>query len=103
MKIRKGDTVKVISGKDRGKTGKVLRILKASDKVVIANINVIKKHKKSQGDGKDAGIIEFEAPIHSSNVMIYDETDKKTSRVKIEVKKGKKIRVLKANNKKLDK
>lgn len=99
MKIKTNDTVKVISGKDRGKIGKVLKVIRSKSKVVVAGVNVVKKHQKAQGDNKPKGIIEFEAPIDASNVMYYDNETKKASRVGFKIEKDKKVRVFKANNK----
>lgn len=74
MKIKKGDTVEVISGNDAGRRGEVLRLIPATWRVVVAGANVRKKHKKQQQTGGQrplsAGIIEFEAPVHISNVML---------------------------------
>mgnify|MGYP001372588007 FL=1 len=70
--VKKNDVVQVMTGKDKGKTGKVLRIITKQNKVVVEKINMIKKHKK--GDGKSAGgILEKEAPIAISNVLLYNE------------------------------
>lgn len=74
MKIKKGDTVEVISGNDAGRRGEVLRLLPVRHRVVVEGVNVRKKHKKQQQTGGQrplsAGIIEFEAPLHVSNVML---------------------------------
>ena len=77
MNIRKGDTVKVIAGKDKGATGKVIAVLRDEDRVVVEGVNRIKKHTKvvNQGgrDGNTGGIITAEAPIHVSNVMLVED------------------------------
>lgn len=73
QRIRKGDTVEVISGKDRGQRGTVLRVLTKDDRVVIEGVNILKKHQRAQQAGttvRQAGIVQFEGPIHLSNVML---------------------------------
>ena len=93
MKLKKGDFVQVITGKDRGKQGKILSILRDKDKVVVEKVNVVKKHKKSTGNQKDpGGIIEFEAPIHISNVMLVDPEKNKPTRVGFKIVDKKKVR-----------
>ncbi len=101
MRIKQGDKVVVIAGKDKGKEGKVLKTLKASDKVIVEGVNIAHKHIKPSG-GEDGRIAEIEAPIHVSNVMLYDEKAKKGTRVGYEIKDGKKIRVSRKSNEKLD-
>ena len=73
MKIRKGDTVKVIAGKDKGATGKVIAVHREDDRVVVEGVNRIKKHTKAvQGGSQTGGIVTAEAPIHVSNVMLVE-------------------------------
>lgn len=94
--IKKGDTVKVISGKDKGKIGEITKILKSSNKVVVQDVNVRKKHVKPKKEGEIGKILQFEAPIHSSNVMVYNSDAKVASRVSYQKdESGKKIRVFK--------
>ncbi len=69
MQIRKNDSVMVIGGKERGKTGKVLRVLPDKDAVIIERLNIVKRHSKPRGPQQAGGIVEKEAPIHASNVM----------------------------------
>lgn len=69
LKIKKGDTVKVIAGKDKGKEGKVLAVYAKEGKVLVQNVNMIKKHSKPTKDNQEGGIISVEAPISISNVM----------------------------------
>lgn len=95
MKIKQGDNVKVITGKDRGKVGKVKLVLKKVNRVVVEKVNIVKKHQKPTTDGDKRGIIEFEAPIHISNVMLIDPKDDKPTRVGYQIKEGKKVRVAK--------
>lgn len=101
MKIKQGDKVVVIAGKDKGKEGKVIKTLRNSSKVIVEGVNIVKKHIKPSG-GEDGRIAEIEAPLHVSNVMLYDDKAKKGTRVGYEIKKGKKIRVSKKSDKKFD-
>jgi large subunit ribosomal protein L24 len=73
MNIKKGDTVKVISGKNLGKEGKVLKTFPKTDKVIVEGVNIVKKHAKPTQTNPDGGIVEFEAPFHVSNVMISEK------------------------------
>lgn len=84
MKVKVGDTVKVIAGADKGKTGKVLKTLKTEAKVVVEGIHIVKKHSKPRSASDKGGIFEIEAPIHVSNVKVIDEKE-----VKKEAKKEK--------------
>ena len=94
-KIRKGDEVIVIAGKDKGKEGVVLRVLPAKDRVVVKGVNVVKKHQKPNNANPNGGIVEFEAPIHVSNVMLIDPSTNEPTRVGFKVVDGKKVRVSK--------
>ena len=102
MNFKTGDKVVVISGKDKGKEGKITNILRKENRVVVEGINIVKKHVK--GNGQTAGsITEVEAPIHASNVMIIDPKTKKPTRIGHKINKdGKKIRVTKKSNSDLD-
>ena len=102
MNFKTGDKVVVISGKDKGKEGKITHVLRAENRVVVEGVNIVKKHVK--GNGQTAGSInEVEAPIHASNVMIIDHKTKKPTRIGHSVNKdGKKIRVTKKSNSSLD-
>jgi len=94
--IKKGDTIKVISGKDKGKIGEVIQILRSSRQVVIKDINIKKKHVKPKKEGEVGRISQFEAPIDASNVMLYSLEKKIASRISIQIDaNGTKIRVLK--------
>lgn len=98
-KIRKNDEVIVITGKYKGKTGKVKQVLK-SKKIIVENINIVKKHQKPIPNiSQPSGIIEKEAPIDISNVAIYNSITKKADKVKFKIKNKKKIRFFKSNNK----
>ncbi len=81
MKIHKDDTVLIIAGKDRGKKGKVRKALLHKDSVIVEGFNLIKRHSKTKGKTRQAGIIELEAPIHISNVMIICNKCNKPARV----------------------
>ncbi len=72
MKVKVGDNVKILAGKDKGKEGKVLRTLKNKDKVVVEGINIIKKHSKPNNQNDKGGIFDIEAPIHVSNVKVVE-------------------------------
>ena len=103
LKIKKGDTVKVISGKDKGAKGKVLRAYPARDKVLVEGVNRIKKHtaiSRNERGAQSGGIVTQEAPIHVSNVMVVD-SDGKPTRIgyRTDDETGKKVRVAKTNGK----
>jgi large subunit ribosomal protein L24 len=97
-KIKKGDEVIVITGKDKGKRGTVVRVL-ADDQVVVENVNMIKKHQKPNPmAGVSGGIIEKEAALHVSNVAIYNRATGKADRVGFKVlEDGRKVRIFKSN------
>ena len=80
MKVKVNDKVKILAGKDKGKEGKVIKTLKKEDKVIVENINIIKKHIKPNGQGETGGIREMEAPIHVSNVKVITDEKKKTTK-----------------------
>jgi large subunit ribosomal protein L24 len=103
MKIRKGDTVKVIAGKDKGKTGSILMTLKDTDQVVIEGINVAKKHQKNKRTRSQGQIIEKSMPIHVSNVALMegDKTVRVGYKVEGEGDKAKKVRVARPSGKKI--
>ena len=105
MRIRRDDEVVVISGKDRGKTGRVLRVDRARERVFVEGLNIIKRHQKpSQVGGANAagGVIEKEGPIHVSNVMLIDPKDKLPTRVGVTRENGVRNRVTKRSGTKLD-
>jgi len=85
IKIRKGDTVQVIAGDDKGKVGRVLSIDDVKMRVVIEKVNFVKRHTKARRQGVQGGIVEREAPIHLSNVMLYDTRSGRGTRVGIRV------------------
>ena len=95
-KIKSGDTVYVTTGKDKGKTGKVLRMLKSKNKVIIEKVNVVKRHSKPTQQSPTGGIVEKELGIDLSNVMLLDPETNTPSRAGYKVdEKGKKIRISK--------
>ncbi len=94
MKVRVGDKVKILAGKDRGKEGKVLVTLKKKDKVVVEGINIVKKHMKPSQMNETGGILSVEAPIHVSNVKVIEGKEtKKTTEKKTTTKKSTKKEV----------
>ncbi|MFN9620273.1 MAG: 50S ribosomal protein L24 [Synechococcaceae cyanobacterium] len=103
MRIRKGDTVQVISGKDKGKTGEVLRTLPYQNRVVVQGINLRTRHVKPTQEGESGRIVTEEASLHASNVMLYSTTAQVASRVEFFVDKdGSKKRRLKKTGEILD-
>ncbi len=92
MRIKKDDTVVVITGKDKGKTGKVLKAMPAENKVVVQGVNVQTKHAKATRNAS-AEIKHIEGPIDASNVMLYDTKAKAAVKVGYQIKDGKKVRV----------
>ncbi|MCS4504082.1 50S ribosomal protein L24 [Arhodomonas aquaeolei] len=103
-KIRKGDEVIVIAGKDKGRRGRVLRVLPEKERVVVENVNVAKKHQRANPQaGVQGGIVDKEMPLHVSNVAIYNAKTGKADRVGIRVEgDGRKVRVFKSNNEQID-
>lgn len=103
-KIRKGDDVVVTIGKDSGKRGTVLRVLSDSDKLVVENVNIVKKHTKPNPQrGVPGGIVEKEMPIHVSNVMLYNPQTKKGDRVGFRLlQDGRKVRFFKSTSEVVD-
>lgn len=94
-KIKKGDKVVVLTGKDKGKTGEITKVLVSENRVIVSGINMIKRHTKPSAMGQ-GGVVEREASIHRSNVALADPKDGKATRVGIKVgKDGKKTRVAK--------
>ena len=94
MEIRKNDSVMVIAGKERGKTGKVLRVFKDKDTLVVERLNIVKRHTKPRGPQQSGGIVEKEAAIHASNVMIMCDKCNAPARIGHKIlTDGKKIRI----------
>jgi large subunit ribosomal protein L24 len=107
LKIRSGDHVEVISGKDRGKSGRVLRVDPVRERIVVEGLNMIKRHTRpsqvagAQSEAQMGGVIEREGPIHISNVMLLDPKGQRT-RVGIEREGGQRFRVAKTTGARLD-
>ena len=96
MKVKVGDKVKILAGKDKGKEGTVTVTLKKKDKVVVGGINMVKKHMKPNHQNETGGILETEAPIHVSNVAFYDSKSKSAAKLGYKVsvdENGKKTKV----------
>jgi large subunit ribosomal protein L24 len=96
-KIKKGDTVVILSGKDKGREGQVVKALPKDSKVVVSGVNMIARHTKPSQADPEGGVKRREAPIHVSNVAIKDPKTGKPARVGFEVRDGKKVRVLKGS------
>ncbi len=102
QKIRKGDKVVVLAGKDKGRTGEVMRMLPKENRAVVGGINQIKRHQR-QTAGQEAGIITREAPIHVSNISLADPKDGKPTRVGFKkLEDGRKVRVAKRSGEQID-
>lgn len=103
MHIKKGDTVQVISGRDKGKVGEIVQTLPKRSKVIVKGVNIKTKHVKPQQEGETGQIVTFEAPIHSSNVMLYSSKQKVASRVCYTfTEDGRKVRMLKKTGEIID-
>ena len=106
MRIKKGDKVMVISGDDKGVQGEVIRVIPKDNRIVVSGVNIVKKHQRPRQGGRSqvlGGIIEFEAPIHVSNVMLVDPKSNEPTRVNIRRDdNGKRIRVAKKSGTDLD-
>ena len=98
MRIKKGDKVVVIAGREKGKEGTVAQVLPKEEKVIIGGLNMVKKHVKPNQAEPEGKITEKEAPIHVSNVALLDPKTKTATKVKYEVKDGKKVRVAKKSS-----
>ncbi len=101
MRVKKGDTVVVIAGKDKGKKGLVLNVDAKNNRVLVEGVNIVTKHNKQSATNPQGGITTKEAPIHISNVMPFDPEVNKGVRVRYEVKDGKKVRVSAKSGKEL--
>lgn len=101
-KIRKGDTVTVLAGRDKGKKGSVLKVLPAKGRVIVQGVNMVKRHFRG-GQGQPPGIVDKEASIHVSNVALLDPKDDKPTRVTFKVLEGgRKVRVAKRSGEVID-
>jgi len=103
MHVKKGDTVQIISGKEKGKVGEVIQIFPKLSKVIVKGVNFITKHVKPKQEGESGQIVNTEAPIHSSNVMLYSTKQKVASRICYTVNAdGRKVRMLKKTGEVID-
>ena len=103
MHVKTGDIVQVISGRQKGKIGEILRSIPKESKVVVKDVNVKNKHVKPRQEGESGQITTFEAPIHSSNVMLYSEKEKVASRISYVInEEGRKVRKLKKTGEIID-
>lgn len=103
MHVKKGDTVQVISGSEKGKVGEILQTFPKLSKVIVKGVNIKTKHVKPQQDGESGQITTFEAPIHSSNVMVYSNKQKVASRICYTyTENGRKVRMLKKTGEIID-
>lgn len=104
MKVKVGDNVKILAGKDRGKEGKIIKTLKKDNKVIVEGVNIIKKHVKPNRMNEVGSIVEVEAPIHVSNVKVVEETKKATKKeTKKTTKEVKEVKETKKTTKKTEK
>lgn len=95
MHIKKGDTVIVLTGEDKGKTGRVLSVYPNEDRAIVEGVRIVSRHTKPNAEHTDGGIIKQEAPIQISNLSLIDPKSGKATRVGIKVENGKKVRVAK--------
>lgn len=103
MHVKRGDTVQIISGKDKGKVGEIQQVIPKESRVVVEGVNVRTKHQKPTQEGEKGQIITFEAPIHSSNVMLYSNKESCASRVSYTyTEDGRKVRMLKKTGEIID-
>jgi len=107
-RLKAGDEVIVIGGKDRGKRGKILRVEPKKDRIYVEGLNMIKRHQRpqqvagAQRAEQVGGVIEREGPIHASNVMLADPRENKPTRVGVEVHEGKRLRIARRSGARLD-
>lgn len=102
MHVKTGDKVKVITGKDKGKEGVILKTFPRKDRVIVEGINIVKKHRKASQTNPTGGILEEAAPIHVSNIMLIDAKTGEPTRVGSKVVDGKKVRVSKKTGEIID-
>ncbi len=101
MKIKKGDKVQIMAGKDRGKQGEILLVLPQSEKVLVKGMNIMKRHMRARREGEKGERVEKEAPLHVSNVMLVCPHTGKPTRIGYKIEGGEKIRISKRSNKAL--
>jgi len=100
IKLRKGDEVIVLSGKDKGKTGKIIKVLPKKDKAIVSDINKVKKNQKPDNN-QPGGIIDKEMPIHISNLSFFDPNTKKGIKIGYKILKDKKVRINRSSGKEI--
>lgn len=103
MHVKKGDKVKVLTGKDRGKEGTILEAFPKKDRVLVEGVNMVKVHAQPSQENPQGGILNIEAPIHVSNVLPIDPKSGEPTRVGYEVRDGKKVRIARKSGEPLDK
>jgi large subunit ribosomal protein L24 len=101
-RIRKGDRVEVLSGKDKGKRGLVMEVRPAEQRVLVEGLNIIKRHTKPRPPNEPGGVIEKPAPIHWSNVALIDPQDDRPTRVRVQIVDGERVRVAARSGERLD-
>jgi large subunit ribosomal protein L24 len=101
MDLKVGDKVVVIAGSSKGKEGKITKTLRNENRVIVEGCNIVKKHRKGNGQ-ESGGILETEAPIHASNVMLIDPKTKKRTRTGHVIENNKKVRIAKKSSEKID-
>ncbi|WP_413626987.1 50S ribosomal protein L24 [Fructilactobacillus vespulae] len=102
MFLKTGDKVRVIAGKDKGKDGQIIKTIASANRVIVEGINKVKKHQKASQANPQGGVADVEAPINASNVMLIDPSNNEPTRISVEVKDGKKIRISKKSHKAID-
>lgn len=101
MKVRKDDEVAVLTGREKGKTGKIVKVFPDDDSVLVQGVNMVKRHQKPQ-QGRQGGIVEKEAPIHVSNVALLDPKDRKPTKVGYKTVDGRKLRFARRSGEMID-
>ncbi len=101
-RIKKGDEVVIITGKDKGKTGTVIEVRPAEERVVVEGLNIVKRHTRPRPPDEPGGVIEKPAPIHWSNVSLIDPKEHLPTRVRVEERDGKKVRIAARSGAKID-
>ncbi|MDT7827929.1 50S ribosomal protein L24 [Pricia sp. S334] len=98
LKIKTGDTVRIIAGDHKGSEGKVMTVFRDKNKAIVEGVNMVSKHEKPSAQNPQGGIVEMEAPIHISNLSLIDSKSGETTRVGYEIRDGKKVRFSKKSN-----
>jgi large subunit ribosomal protein L24 len=98
LRIKTGDTVRIIAGDHKGTEGKIVRVLRDKNKAIIEGVNMVSKHEKPSAKNPQGGIVKKEAPVHLSNLALIDSKSGETTRVRYEERDGVKVRVAKKSN-----